>query len=243
MKVHLLFLLSMVTFCSLVCSSCQVEKRIHRPGYHVQWFKSINRSRTKESNIVQVKDEPKQYSSSNAKIELEELTAGVQNELLVVPNNLKPIDNHKEIVSDCDTIILVTGERILARIAEITPSYLLYEDCLQPSESFLKIERSRLSAIIYRNGIIEQYEPPQEQVPAITKQKRQMEPLGFISVIFGIASFFWIPWILAPLAVIAAGNSIARIARNPHHYSGLVLSILGLVLGIFMLIIVLIVIF
>jgi hypothetical protein len=228
---------------STMFSSCQVEKRIHRPGYHVQWVRQNKPSGTKELNIVKNNKKSEQHSNASPDIVYPELSASVKSELFVLHSNTIQVIEYHSNLNDCDTIVLLTGERIIARIAEITPDFILYEDCLQPSESLLKIDRARMNSIYYRNGAKEQFEILEEPLPPAENIERELEPLGFISLILGVASFFWVPWLFAPLAVIAAGNSIVRIARKPDIYSGLVVSLIGLVLGLFMLIIVLLVIF
>ncbi len=61
---------------------------------------------------------------------------------------------------------------------------------------------------------------------------RRVNGLGIASLVCSILGIFFLPFILAPLAVIFGGVGISQCNKQPNVYSGKGLAIAGLVIGI-----------
>jgi hypothetical protein len=222
-----------MVFMTLFHTSCRVEKRVHRPGYHVEWHHKKKTSPSKEQILVQVDKKAKTTEINFEKEDYSELLASVSADIPVVSNFInKPIRYENRLESACDTIVLVSGKRILGLIIEINQEYILYAECVDHYGPFLRVDRSELKEILYRNGSKEDMDEYLDRKGApSTAIKREFEPFGFISFALGIFSIFWAAWLFGPLAIIASIISVIRITSNPDHLQGLVFSFIGLSLG------------
>jgi len=235
MKLHSILLTVMMALGVLLSTSCRVEKRVHRPGYHVEWHYKKKAPQPKEQILAQISREAVPEESdlvSKVRSELETNTSG---EIQTVSNYFaQAIRQEKKIETVCDTMVLVSGERIFGIITEINKEYILYAECVDHYGPYLRVNRSELKEIIYRNGKREEtVQLSPYDVEHVEKVDRQMEPIGWISVVFGIMSFFWAPLLFSPLAIVFALISITRISRNREYYGGLAFAFIGLTLGLF----------
>ena len=137
-----LLLLSLAVF----LFSCTIEKRLYRPGYHV------------ESHL--------NFKTSNKKVKKENtnfLLARETGDLLLESKSLEPnIQAQASLIKDkdserCDTIIFHNGTRLLAKVESVSREEIKYIKCENP-DGPLYIERtSYVSFIHYANGVKEKY--------------------------------------------------------------------------------------
>jgi hypothetical protein len=144
-----LLLLSLVLF----LFSCTIEKRLYRPGYHVEShlnFKTSPRKIKKENaNFISARD------TKDLLLEAKLLEPSIQTQ-----SNLL-IDNDSK---RCDTIIFHNGTRLLAKVESVSREEIKYIKC-ENLDGPLYIERtSYISFIHYANGVKEKYRETQNPV-------------------------------------------------------------------------------
>jgi hypothetical protein len=146
-----------------------------------------------------------------------------------VPNNISVTDAALE---ECDTLILLTGEKLFVNIIENGQDLIKYKKCDFLNGPAIIINKSDISEIKYHNGkkeIITFNKPtsvPNENL------KPKVEGLGVLSFLFSIAGLFIAGIALGIAAIIFGAISLARIARYPERLKWKIFGILAIFIGI-----------
>lgn len=154
----------------LLLSSCSIEKRVHLPGYYVEWHKSHNGS-PKNEKVEILNNSDNQLSTgtahNNSANTAEILFATVSNETSFPSTNL--IELNPEILSiqqkklspqqftvqedtDCDLIILRSGQEIQAKVLEVGQTEIKYKNCDNQNGPTFSLNKSEVFMIKYPNG-------------------------------------------------------------------------------------------
>lgn len=119
---------------SFFLSSCTIEKRVHLPGYHVEWRGSCGKA--DHRNAVAAEDNSLAMTESISPLEAS-LSASLDEEVLSLNTTptlwmavkSHPIEPDTNKVSDCDTIVFRSGQEHRAKVLEIGLTTVKYKDC------------------------------------------------------------------------------------------------------------------
>jgi len=226
---------------TFVFSSCQIEKRVHRPGYHVQWEKSkssnINIQKPIEKHFpadesVQVENEPQLSASTNVYDNVEKESAIP----LFIDESLSSSKSKisVEIAQDpeCETIVFNNGIELLVNIEEITPTEIKYVRCDLQNGPLIIVNKSDVHKIVYTNGAEDFMDPMSAGPEAQITNQKKFDGLGLTAFISGIIGLFIGAIILGPLAVIFGLIGLIRNSMAPEKHSGKAFAVIGLILGL-----------
>lgn len=230
----------------LLCfiTSCQVEKRVHRKGYHVQWHKGkVNKrlglaatQKVEKQETPQVLTE-KPVESPNEDLLIADLSTDIYQERPGSSmTNFQAQHDESQIEYftinteiDCDVIIMRNGEEIQARILELSEKEIKYKKCGLESGPNIIINRSEVDRIIFGKDIEIKTEPPTHDYSV---SETKFDELGLVSFLLGLPGFFFAGILFGPAAVIMGIISMNRNAENPEKYTGKAFGVIGLILGL-----------
>jgi hypothetical protein len=204
MKISSPALTYLVLILILFLSSCTIEKRVHRKGYHVEWIHSHNKTSGNEQKIM-------------AKQEVTEMTATEKQNSPIV--NKEEQHNLKE-EFQIDT---VTHKKNIAYIKETLKEF-------SPAQAVksLRHTTSRFQSSPNKKDTASEKQPLTNK----TKEVEKMGLWSLIFAIVGFFVPYLLGLLLFILAVILSISSLAKISGNPDSYSGTGFSIAALILGI-----------
>jgi hypothetical protein len=239
MKKHQLISVLSLTLI-LFFTSCTMEKRLYMPGYYVEWMKSESNSKntvlptfdlTKQNKTApDVRQENLLTIAADSEIKSNtDLIASTNNTFLafsdqpvihIKPNEKTiPVFNNMDIQVGgkeiCDTIVLISGEKIVGKILEIKRNdYIKYKLCGNDEGNTLKLDMAQVSMIKYSIQF-------------------ETEDIGKNAYKYGLLSaiIFSAGIILGPIAVIYGVLSLSKIKKYPERYKGRIKAIIGIILG------------
>jgi TM2 domain-containing membrane protein YozV len=149
----------------LLFASCSIEKRVHLPGYHIEWHKS-NKSFVSNKKVKNLENSVDKLTLNNIEpvdeqVNLDnELFASNTNEIIITSpssNILKPqkkmLNQEKLILNtDCDFIILKNGQEIQAKVIEVGQTEVKYKNSDNQSGTTFSKNKSEIFMIKYQNG-------------------------------------------------------------------------------------------
>jgi hypothetical protein len=221
-------------------------------GYHVEWKKNSNRSNEKnqpEKKSEQPSDElalKKHHENKMDEIlptENSSHTDIIQDiaSSSVIPRYATPSFEEKYLNEKCDTIILKDGQKITAKISNISGEIVSFVKCNDAAEKAFKIEKSSISMIRYANGnrdIFTTLQKGQEPTPVASTTKKT-EVFAVLSLVFAIVGIIITLFlsilgggIMSLVALIFGIVGSSRIAKNPNVFKGKGIAIAGTVLGV-----------
>ena len=154
-----------LTFIILITiSSCNIEKRLYRPGYNVDWnHNSLSKKSVESTEETLVAPLEKEKVEKNI-ITLTESKS--QDDILDQPNDL--LNNSQEVVfaenqsssfdeselteTNCDIILCKNGDEIESKVIEIGTNEIKYKKCSYQDGPTLIIKCSDVLMIKYPNG-------------------------------------------------------------------------------------------
>jgi hypothetical protein len=232
---HYLFLASTLI---LLLNSCTIQKRLHRPGYHISFNKkpaSLNElitSEIKTSNhnseiILQVR---KSESLENSNLNLA-TTSFSQLDSRVPPSKTESTTTRSKQVQ-CDQMVLKNGDDRAIIVREITPNDIKYHKCDNQNGVIYSIPISEVLFIKYANGTKESFDKPTNiKTEKPTEANLPIHPLAIVGFMFA----FLFPFLGSILCLIA----VKQIEKNPNKYRGKGLAVAGSVIALILAIILL----
>lgn len=167
----------------LLLASCTVEKRLYRPGYHVEWKKSTSKTQQgdgmaekKTAKSVEVNDDRQLADWSESELPAEELSGGdimadvsTSDELMISalkrvesvlsPKSERKKQNHNESIADvqpnCETLVMIDGRELQVKLLEIGQEELKYKRCDYPDGPTVVVDRTDVDRVIYDNGAVD----------------------------------------------------------------------------------------
>ncbi|TVR37160.1 MAG: DUF4190 domain-containing protein [Cryomorphaceae bacterium] len=227
-------------------SSCKIEKRIHRPGYHVEWHKKpksvqkpvLEEKLTEKAELTEVQGMEKPSAHYD-----ESLTTGVTgfDASAEVPPSLSPMRSEAEALVRsvfqprplaCETILLVDGSRISAKILEINDNEIRYKRCDYQDGPTITISVNKVDRVIYPNGVEDLFMGSSGHYRPARGAPRTggVEALGIVSMSLAIVGIFFAGIILGLAAVILSAISLGKFAREPER-TGRGFAIAGMIIG------------
>ena len=202
---------SLLGVATLVLFSCTMEKRVHRPGYHVEWKKSPSTTQTKpETPKKQTENlvEPEENRTETASVFSLEESSGASG-----------------LVADIGTI----ENR---NLHQQTPLSLKSEahSAVHSGTYFPATSQLRMGKKVMHAGTITE--------PATNTQDgggSRLEVVGLLSMIFGIVAFLSFPYswpIFGLAAFIMSIVSFSKFRRYPGEFSGRGFALAGFILSL-----------
>ncbi len=127
-----------------ILSSCTIEKRLYRPGYHIEsriFSQSASKSTEHEVDLKEAKEEP-----TSRQIQLDEIQEARLDESFT--NELDTIA--------CDTLVLNDGKKIFGKVELVSTSEIRYKKCLNLSGPVYIENTDNVDYIVYSNGTRDQ---------------------------------------------------------------------------------------
>lgn len=238
---------------ALALHSCRVEKRLHRPGYHVEWVKKKSAPQASESNskpdaqFFQSEENqdhvPEFAEASNQTNPFEIFLEGVQNDLQLAlgfsPEGLHRLQisadkkrelNNSESIRQCETLVMTDGRRILIFVVEIGEEKIRYKRCDDAQGKVYSVFRKDVNRIEYPDGNYQVIKSPEKIESELNNDqeapKKELETLAVGA--FSISLLLFLGWVSIWLALI----SLRRFRAQPGRFRGIGFAIAGLVIGI-----------
>jgi hypothetical protein len=232
----------------IVFSGCQIEKRVHRPGYHVQYKNSKS---AKTAKIEHNKpDKQSKDAEVHAFIESDEYKKSMKDPLLVTKKNkdnhpdireskveavklFKP-DVNEDISLDCETIVYTNGVEALVKIEEITPTVIRYTRCDLQNGPLITVNRKDVNKIVYANGAedIITNSAGEGSGKGTVNTAATFDGIGVVSFISGLVGILFAAIIFGPVAIIFGIISLARTSSPNREFKGKAFGVIGLLLGV-----------
>lgn len=211
------------TLILLSISSCSVQKRHYRNGFHVAWLQKKSHHQTPAHNA---ESEKNKLASQNISADEKNVLAANETDDLSLSLNktnayLLPTDTCN------DQVLMKNGDMITAKITEVTEEQIKYKRCDNLSGPSYSIGKEKVHSITYSNGVKEIIEPPS----AIKKAtKAEDAPAGkkiYPSQLKWAAFLTFTPYINyigIPIGLFLALRARRKILSQPTLYKGINLA-------------------
>lgn len=189
----------LLLICSIVFSSCSIQKRVFRKGYHVVWD-----HHKKASEQVVIVDTKIVHELKEETL----IASGADREKIVLPKEKSKFVFDKDTCGD--VINLRNGDELKVKLVEIGEEFIKYKRCDNINGPTLAVEKKRVEKITYVNGGEENVVVLNEegyQVAnndgAYTHVPKRENKLGNLSmvlhaVIYGISLVFLLMLLIVP---------------------------------------------
>ncbi|MCC6700315.1 MAG: hypothetical protein IT221_02260 [Fluviicola sp.] len=195
-------------------SSCSIEKRLYNKGFHIQKHHLPQRNdKTEVQSMVETSAENEQALQPQDSVQIED-------PIVSNPGNVK---------TDCDTIYLLNGKKVVGNVVIKNNRWLVIDDCDSNLVANPTVFMKDIETIHYAYGEIE---PINELTPEVKekiekqerKKKSEVKPLFYIGLSFLTAAL-----ILFLIAIAVSFNYQIMIYVAYLIVAALVLSIISLV--------------
>lgn len=208
----------------LMLQACSIERRMHRPGLHID-VRNGNQASRSVIHDAKSRPEPMEAVASISPRSLPQLT---ENEII---RSLNPISTQKRNDPDtCDVIVLKNGEMRFGQSLSITLNDLVFIDCRTGSRSEISLKNVRRIEYLDKRG--REIKAAEALVPR--SEKLRLRVLsdyaipGMTLAIGALAAAFSMVLIVSLLNSNPLGILIASILLALTGIAGLVLSIITL---------------
>ena len=217
----------------LGASSCSIQKRVHRPGFHVEWL-SHKKPHTTKPHAPIVRKGMNTPKADSAVVFKNETASASAQEIYIPHNNI--IEDHKEAKAEpCDLMILKTGEEIQVKVLEINSVSIKYKKCENLAGPDYYIDRPDVFMIKYANGIkevINDPEPPGEKKqnnvrppayrPIPHADTRTVPGIAIWAFVLSLASVFlsFVGFFTLIAGFVLGLAALKQINSNPERYKG-----------------------
>jgi hypothetical protein len=216
-----------------IFDGCSFQKRLYRKGYYVDWtfskkfvFKSIQQTEKQEVLHSENSLKPNQVFNISNYLAKKEIISTNDNRKTFNKTSFKSY-NKKDTCGD--KLILKSGDEFVVKIIEISDKEIKYKRCDNYDGPLYTINKSKVYAIVYSNGITEHIiddsitsKSNEEKAQNSTTNKRKTYPDSYwwTWVLF-IAGFFYSLGIFTwPYALYSAREARREIRNNPNQYRG-----------------------
>ncbi len=221
-------------FTVFIVTSCSIEKRVYRKGYHVVW-NSKHLQETKKQQVL--KNEKPSLANE---IITEEVVAAANRESDIDLFTRRPL-----LILNKDTcgdvLLLQNADELKVKILEIDDKNIKYKRCDNIDGPTYSMSKSRVALIKYANGtkevVVQEpiYKPAEQERPQKPEMPRKVNPLGLASLLLYIlgsilsrgltaatlsGSMVILALILATAPLIMAYISLFQFKREPTVYKG-----------------------
>ncbi len=256
---HLLHLAILLATTLLAFSACKIEKRLHRPGYHVEWKKSSpskarstekashaergEKARETDKPVTKEIAEPNLSAESNSKNRKSPDTPNDNLALRIASDFQYNQQNAPDLFFDdeCETLVMVDGRRLLVKVIEINQQEIKYKKCNYLQGPIVVVDKKDVDRIVYANGavdIVSGYSAPDKKSPRSSPDseeqpvQKRLEVMALMSMLFGITGLFIAALVFGLMALIFGFVSMMKFSANPREFGGRGMAIAGIIIGI-----------
>tara|TARA_B110000914_G_scaffold108914_1_gene95391 strand:+ start:156 stop:674 length:519 start_codon:yes stop_codon:yes gene_type:complete len=141
------------------------------------------------------------------------------------------VEKHAIVSSECDNIILKNGEEISAKIVEITPDIIKYKKCNNLDGPLISIYKSDILMLRYADGTKDIItESKERKTWEEYKKDNPSSSLGFLSIMFGVFSWFVLGIVFAPAGIISGTISLVMDKDKVPGIIGLIISSIAFII-------------
>jgi hypothetical protein len=141
------------------------------------------------------------------------------------------VEKHAIVSSECDNIILKNGEEISAKIVEITPDIIKYKKCNNLDGPLISIYKSDILMLRYADGTKDIINVAEERKSSSEyKKDNPSSNLGFLSIMFGLLSWFVLGIVFAPAGIIFGIISLSKDENKVPGIIGLIISSIAFII-------------
>ena len=141
------------------------------------------------------------------------------------------VEKHAIVSSECDNIILKNGEEISAKIVEITPDIIKYKKCNNLDGPLISIYKSDILMLRYADGTKDIItESKERKTWEEYKKDNPSSNLGFLSIMFGVFSWFVLGIVFAPAGIISGTISLVMDKDKVPGIIGLIISSIAFII-------------
>ena len=141
------------------------------------------------------------------------------------------VEKHAIVSSECDNIILKNGEEISAKIVEITPDIIKYKKCNNLDGPLISIYKSDILMLRYADGTKDIItESKERKTWEEYKKDNPSSNLGFLSIMFGVISWFVLGIFFAPAGIISGIISLVMDKDKVPGIIGLIISSIAFII-------------
>lgn len=255
------YLIVLAFFSAVLLGSCTMQKRVHNPGFHIDWVKT-----NRDNKEVLTSDAQQALQTTDTEIEegqIDTLTQPLEEpstaltETIYMPDDEASEANSGDLQEpmitptinwfeedynpeDCDNIILTDGEEISAKVLEISDEFVKYVKCDNQTGPVYITVKSKVFMIQYANGSKETITTVDAKTKGKNgdgeKEKGISPALGIVSLISSIIGLIILPILLGFIGIAFGifGSSGKRKLKGLA-IAGLILGIIDVVAGIIIL--------
>jgi TM2 domain-containing membrane protein YozV len=155
---------------SLFLNSCTIEKRVHRPGYFIEWHvfnknitethqpKEKKQRKTQDQQAAAI-NEIKEYvvineTPSGTETNINKQKTNVTSPIALNAQIEKSKSQKRFLVSEeeCDIIYFKNGKEVLGKVLEIGETHIKYKACENLDGPVIVLSKSEIYLIKYPNG-------------------------------------------------------------------------------------------
>lgn len=218
----------------LVVSSCSVQKRVHSPGFHVEWTAIKARQTTRvfssaekqKSNTIKPESDQSQSISASLGVSAPDLITEP------VPVLKQRTESMQEIPKDsCDKIILRGGFVMRVKVIDIGSDQVKYRDCKDSLAVVKQLASRKISTVTYSSGLKILFDDAVEKDTIDNKLRKVPDSVLMGDALAFMGLFFaGIPFGIA--AIVLGITGITRIQKSPEKHKGTGWAVLAIVLGL-----------
>lgn len=207
----------------IVVSSCSVEKRNYRKGYHVDWVWQKNHKQETKNNKPKNAGKETELTS----VEEEKINASTKISPEFFSLKKKTLIGAKDTCGDI--MLLKRGEELKVKVLEIDETKIKYKRCDNLKGPTYEIEKQKVALITFSNGVKEIIEAPtisQQQHDYYEPQKSQQTnyrkttpDIAKYAVMLAVIGIFVLPATI--VALILANKAEKMILAEPNKYEGM----------------------
>jgi hypothetical protein len=223
-------------------SACSLEKRVHRPGYHISWKEAVHASNIQKFD-TRPEEQIKRSASKDPTIgeasthkyyqDPTPVLRSISNTLQKVGKPLPNKKNQHRIETDslkpCDMLTLNDGQDIEVKVIEIGSSIIKYRRCDNLDGPIISINKLEVFSIKYPGGQKDVFSTYVD-VPATPVKSNTF---GLASLVLGILSLLllYLAPILGILAIIFGALALKQAGQNLDQKKVKRMATIGIICG------------
>lgn len=233
-----------LTILLLFITSCTIQKRLHQPGYHVEWHKKEKNQNNASSPKYKAKPSQEQTAlnepnydltvENNENLQTNDLASSTVDlsETLSSTTTI-PIINVNNSKDKCDTIIMKNGDRMIVKVKSATSELLSFQKCGDAEKKTYKMDASDVLIIKYANESSEVL-GSKKDVQKINVSYKKIETFSALSLALSLVAIFITLFlsvlgggILSLVSLIFGIVGLSRINKYKDKYKGKGMAIIG----------------
>ena len=217
----------------LIFDGCSFQKRLYRRGYYIDWHFSKNFV----FKSIQQKDHQEiLYSENSFKSDKVFNTSYYLDKKEIISTNDYRGTHSKTYFKSyikkdtCgDKLILKSGDEFVVKIVEVSDKEIKYKRCDNYDGPLYTINKSKVYAIVYSNGITEHIiddsiisktNEEKSQTTTTHKTRTYSDSYWWTWILFIVGFFYSLLFFTWPYALYSARKARREIRNNPNQYKG-----------------------